>query len=136
MIGKARAFRPDLHEGLVDQQQSAAAAQAIGEGEQRILGNQPSIGIVRIDDNSEIRASERIELPNLLDIPARSRQHPCIFIVGRRKDARAAGWRELRQQLNGGLGTAPRDDRRACAVSVLRRLMPALDLRARRCERG
>ncbi|MGY3360207.1 hypothetical protein ACVWZK_006870 [Bradyrhizobium sp. GM0.4] len=91
-----------------------------------------AVGIVGIDDNGEVGARERVERADLFHLPARGREHTRIFVVGRREDARAAGRRKLRQQLNRRLCAAKRDNRRARAVSVPRRLMQRLDLGARR----
>ena len=119
MIGKARAFRPDLHEGLVDQQQSAAAAQAIGESEQRILGNKPSIGIVRIDDDGDARVGQLTDLGNFDDIVARKLRHAAMLGISRRQYRGAAARQQegrLRQQdLRARPGHHMRHRRRAVA---------------------
>ncbi|OIM90878.1 hypothetical protein BLN97_30755 [Bradyrhizobium elkanii] len=79
-----------------------------------------SIGIVRIDDDGNVRSRERGEIGHLGDVPAGGRQHRGILIVGRRQDPRPPLERQMRQQLNGGLRTAHRHHRCVGAVGLPR----------------
>ncbi|MFK4383942.1 hypothetical protein ABIA40_003350 [Bradyrhizobium sp. USDA 223] len=127
-LGCKRQLRIGIGKALVDDETADAREQC----EQVLRRMTSTVGIVGIDDDGEIRTRQRIELRNLLDVPARGGQDARIFIVGRPENTRPPGRRELRQQLNGALCTADRNNRCVRAVGLLRRPMQCLDLGARR----
>ena len=65
LVGEAHAVGADIHEGLIDQQQAAAPPQTVGEREQSVLGDDPSVGIVGIDDDGDAGLGELRDLGDL-----------------------------------------------------------------------
>ena len=59
---KARAARPDVHEGLVDHQHAAARAERLGNVQQIGSDEQPSVRIVGICNNDEVGSADRAEI--------------------------------------------------------------------------
>jgi hypothetical protein len=58
LISEACAFGSRIDKGLIDDQQPASPPQAIREREQCVLGDDPAIGIVGIDDNGDAGVCE------------------------------------------------------------------------------
>ena len=87
---EARAVGADIHERLVDQQQSAAPPQTIGEREQRVLGDDPAIGIVGIDDDGNARIGKLADFGHLDHVMAGELRHAAVLGVSGRKHRGAA----------------------------------------------
>jgi len=97
LVGDAHAVWADIHEGLIDQEQAAAPAQTIGEGEQGVPAVDASIGVVGIDDNGNAGLVELADLCDLDHFMAGKLGRARVLRVGRRQDRGAAARQQKRR---------------------------------------
>src|SRR5690606_12560754 len=88
----------DIHEGLVDDQQTALAAQVSGQPQQVVAGANMPVRVVRVDDDGEVGVEQGIEVPHLRNRMSDNGSRSRMFGIGWRQHRRPAPPREAQDR--------------------------------------
>ena len=83
IAGKAFGARTDIHEGLVDHEQSAASAQLFGKPQQIGTLHHPPVRVVGIDHDGEVGLEKLLERAHLGHLVPGNRRSARVLLVGR-----------------------------------------------------
>ena len=103
-------FRREIHEGFIDDQQTAALRHLRGGGQNVLRPDDASVRIIGIDDHANVGVRKRVQCFHRIDLRAHCRPAGGVLGVSEAENRDAFGRENARQHLNEGLRAAAWND--------------------------